>query len=150
MHQIYEMYFLIRLCFSEHDTVTRQFWFLSSFPPTWNLSISEQPVSKIENWIIYIEYGSDMFALCCFRFRVSVCLFVYLSVGYFTTLSERDFIASNDMMMGEWWIEKDLQGSGRGLIEVLPQHSPGDSNRAPPAYESRALPLCQPASFFNT
>lgn len=27
-------------------------------------------------------------------------------------------------MIGERWIAKDLQGSGWGLIEVLPQHSP--------------------------
>jgi hypothetical protein len=56
---------------------------------------------------------------------------------------------------------KDLEGSGRGLIQVLPRHMPKgteenyenfrhdsrcpgrDSNRAPLKYENTPLPLCQ-------
>jgi hypothetical protein len=35
--------------------------------------------------------------------------------GYLTTLS----VSSRKM---DWWTEKDLQGSGRGLVTVLSQH----------------------------
>jgi hypothetical protein len=71
-------------------------------------------------------------------------------------------ISSNDRMFGELWIRKDLEGSGRGLIEVLSQHFPGgpeenyenpsqdsgwpgrDSGRAPLEYRSGGLLQDQP------
>jgi hypothetical protein len=30
-------------------------------------------------------------------------------------------------MTDKWWIGKDLEGNGRGLIEELPQHLPGET-----------------------
>jgi hypothetical protein len=112
-------------------------------------------VPKIKNWIIYFEHGSHT-CVSSPRWR----LFIYLCVGCFTTLSVRDSIEWNGRMVDEWWIEKDLEGSNREIIEVLSWHSPEvteknqgnwclgrDSNRAPPAQESRALPLHHPARF---
>jgi hypothetical protein len=41
------------------------------------------------------------------------CLFVvYLTMHF----HHWDYIASSKMVISEWWIEKDLEGSGRGLI----------------------------------
>jgi hypothetical protein len=33
-------------------------------------------------------------------------------------------------MIDERWIEEDLEGSGRGLIEVLSRHLPGGHERS--------------------
>jgi hypothetical protein len=81
----------------------------------------------------------------------------------FTTLPVA--VASNDGMTAEWWIGKDLEGSGRGVIEVLYRHLPGgteenlnqdylchgrDSNRVAPEYKFRALPLHQSVRFYRS
>jgi hypothetical protein len=155
LQQICEMYFLILLCFVEQDeTVLVSF---RVFLRRGIRSISEQPVSKIENWIIYFEHGSHMFVLRCFRLRVGV-IYLLLCRLFYAVVRAILFTASYDVMMDEWWTEKYLQGSDRGFIEVLYQHSPGetlkeekkkekqdnwcpgrDSNWAPPSYES-AMP----------
>jgi hypothetical protein len=62
-------------------------------------------------------------------------------------------------MIDDWQIAKDLEGIGRGLIEVLSRYIPAgnektmknpshdilcahlDSNSSPPTYTSRGLPL---------
>jgi hypothetical protein len=36
-------------------------------------------------------------------------------------------VASNGRTVDEWCIEKDLEGSGSGLIEVLPSNLPGET-----------------------
>jgi hypothetical protein len=65
-------------------------------------------------------------------------------------------------MIHDWLIEKDMEGSGRSLIQVLYGHSslwpvdnhekpqdnlcPGkNSNQEPPKYKSVLVPLHQPA-----
>jgi hypothetical protein len=73
------------------------------------------------------------------------------------------YIASNGRIIGEYWIGKDLEGSGCCLIEVLsrnlPERAEGNhenssqgsrcsrrhSNRVPSKQKSRALPLHQSA-----
>jgi hypothetical protein len=37
---------------------------------------------------------------------------------YITNVSISDYIASDDMMISEWWIGKDLEGGGHCLIEA--------------------------------
>jgi hypothetical protein len=38
-----------------------------------------------------------------------------------------EYMAMNDRMVGEYWIEKELEGNGRDLIEVLSWHLPGET-----------------------
>jgi hypothetical protein len=46
-----------------------------------------------------------------------IYLFIYLFIVYLTTLfSVADYLASNERVISGWWIGKDLEGSGRGLI----------------------------------
>lgn len=72
-----------------------------------------------------------------------------------------DSVASSVTRIDEWLISKDLEGSRRSLIEVLPRHMPGavrkttkylgqysrypdrDFNTAYPEYKPRTLPLHQ-------
>jgi hypothetical protein len=39
-----------------------------------------------------------------------------LFVVYLTMLSQWLNVASNELVLSEWWVGKDLEGSGRGLI----------------------------------
>jgi hypothetical protein len=41
--------------------------------------------------------------------------------GDFTMLAVSRIIASNDGMIDEWWTRRDLEGNGRGLVQLLPQ-----------------------------
>jgi hypothetical protein len=77
-------------------------------------------------------------------------------------ISNLDHAALDSRMVDERRIGKDLEESGRHLIEVLSWHLPGgtdettkslsqddrcpgrDSNRKSTEHESRALPLCYP------
>jgi hypothetical protein len=54
--------------------------------------------------------------MLCIVERHGMFLFVY---GLFNdAVSSSDYIAWNDRMINERWIGKDVEGSGRGLIEA--------------------------------
>jgi hypothetical protein len=40
------------------------------------------------------------------------------------------YLASIGNIIDEWWIERDMQGGGRGLIEVLSLHLPGETEES--------------------
>jgi hypothetical protein len=87
--------------------------------------------------------------------RCYACL--YVCCLFYGALSATQTVLSNERIIGEWWIGKDLEGSGRGLIEgtssefawrdrkstnILNQDSRStgrDFNLGPPEYEARAL-----------
>jgi hypothetical protein len=62
-----------------------------------------------------VWYKDKRCLLHCCRF----CLFVCLFIDYWTTFfSNSDYITSNERVISKWWIEKDVEGSGRGLMKV--------------------------------
>jgi hypothetical protein len=49
-----------------------------------------------------------------------VYLFIYLFVVNLKIISSNsDYVASNEEMISKWWIGKDLEGSGCGIIEGI-------------------------------
>jgi hypothetical protein len=54
--------------------------------------------------------------------RTDFALFSLILLIILLRLQYLDYTALNDRMIDEWWIGKGLEGSGRGLIEVLSQH----------------------------
>jgi hypothetical protein len=85
-------------------------------------------------------------------------------VAYFTTLSVANllYIGPNGKMSVEWWTGKDLEWRGRGVIdpvsaifvEELRKTTKSlrlgrDSNRAPPEYEFKTLPLRQTTRWYG-
>lgn len=77
------------------------------------------------------------------------------------------YVNINGRIIDEWWLGKDLEGTSRGLIEVLFQHFSGRtventknlisdsrcpcwySNPGPLEYNSKTLPLHQPARSYS-
>jgi hypothetical protein len=55
---------------------------------------------------------------------LSLLNFLWVIFGCYHWL---DYIASNYMTINGWWIGKNLEGSGRGLFEVLSQHLSGET-----------------------
>jgi hypothetical protein len=60
--------------------------------------------------------------LCVPRVRAHVDVGVILIRSYYP-----ECMAPNDRLTDELWVGNDLEGSGRGLIEVLSQHLHGDT-----------------------
>jgi hypothetical protein len=53
--------------------------------------------------------------------------FIYLFYYSLCFLSNPDYVASNEVVMSEWRIGKDVEGSGRDLIlRLQPQHFSGE------------------------
>jgi hypothetical protein len=52
-------------------------------------------------------------------------LYFFFLSGYATTLPVSTLCSIEWRVIDEWWIGKDLEWSGRGLIEVLSGHLPG-------------------------
>jgi hypothetical protein len=59
------------------------------------------------------------------KFTTSLNIGVFVSRPASISLMYRGFTASNVGTTDKWWIIHDLEGSGRGLTEVLPLHMPG-------------------------
>jgi hypothetical protein len=108
-------------------------------------------ISRLKQYL-----GSD---ICCGVFFLP-CF--YSILGYLMKFSVA--IVYSDVWQDDWWIVKDLEGRGCGLINTLSRHFPGqteknqksfsqnilrpgrDSNRASLENDSSVLPTCQTRS----
>lgn len=59
------------------------------------------------------------------RLPATVFLRFYLWFIRWRFLSSSDYKESNGRVVGEWWTEKDVEVSGRGLFQILFRHFPG-------------------------
>jgi hypothetical protein len=50
---------------------------------------------------------------------------IQIICSFHDAVSISDYLPSNGKIISEWWIGKDMEGSGRGLIEIVSRHFSG-------------------------
>jgi hypothetical protein len=72
-------------------------------------------LANISFWKMTVSHEVSLHTLLSLHLEGTyslICLF-YNAVG------DMDCMMSSGRMIGKWWIEKDLEGNGYGLIKVL-------------------------------
>jgi hypothetical protein len=54
---------------------------------------------------------------------------IYICDLFYDAVSSSDYTASNNRITNEWWIEKDVEGSGRGQKRLLSQNLSGETEK---------------------
>jgi hypothetical protein len=86
----------------------------------------------------YLTLSCDVLSLIHNFWNVTPCIYIYIHTHIHIYvcvwfISRRcqylDYITLSGMRIREWWIWEDLEGSGRGIIEVLTRHLPGGEEK---------------------